>query len=316
MSRPLALDNFAQWCEKFLQYLKVERRAAAATIATRSVDLRLFGDFWQGQANAPAFTRALIRSYISALARNGKQPATINRKLVGLRVFCKYLVAEGALASNPTANLVSPKRARKLPRFLTPEKVEQALQLPDLAVPLGVRDRAMLELFYGSGLRRQELVDLDLAGVDFPNHQVRVLGKRSRERVVPMSRAAKQALEQWRGVRRELAAEGSEPALFLSANGRRISAQEVYNTVRHYLSQVDDIEKAHPHVLRHSFATHLLDAGADLMAVKEMLGHRSLDATQIYTHVTPQRLQKVYHLAHPRAEHATQHRTGGNRKSE
>ena len=316
MNQPLALDNFEAWSEKFLQYLKVERRAAAATITTRSVDLRLFGNFWRSQSGSPVFTRALIRSYISSLSRNGKQPATINRKLVGLRVFCKYLLAEGALAANPTANLVSPKRARKLPRFLTPDKVEQALALPDLSMPLGVRDRAILELFYGSGLRRQELVDLNLEGVDFSNQQVRVLGKRSRERVVPLSRAAKQALEQWCGVRRELVAEDNECALFLSAKGRRISANDVYETVRRYLSQVDGLEKAHPHVLRHSFATHLLDAGADLVAVQEMLGHRSLDTTQIYTHVTPQRLQKVYHLAHPRAEHATQHRTSSIRKSE
>ncbi len=316
MSQQLALDNFAQWREKFLQHLKVERRAAAATLVTRSIDLRLFGEFWQSRTNAPTFTRALIRSYISTLSRNGRQPATINRKLATLRVFCKYLVAEGVLTSNPTANLVSLKRARKLPRFLTPEKVEQALQLPDLKTPLGLRDLAILELLYGSGLRRQELVDLDLEGVDFSNGQVRVLGKRSRERIVPISRAAKQALEQWRTARRELVADASVQALFLSAKGKRISAQEVYSVVRRYLSQVDGLEKAHPHILRHSFATHLLDAGADLMAVKEMLGHRSLDTTQIYTHVTPQRLQKVYHLAHPRAEHAQQPSTSSNRKSE
>ncbi len=310
MSQPLALDNYERWREKFLLYLKVERRSAAATIATRRIDLRLFGEFWQSQSNAPAATRALMRSYISALSRSGRQPGTINRKLVGLRVFFKYLVAEGALDSSPMANLVSLKRARKLPRFLTPEKVEEALQLPDLTTPLGVRDRAILELFYGSGLRRQELVDLDLAGVDFSNSQVRVRGKGSRERIIPLGRAAKQALEQWRSARRELVAEADMAALFLSAKGKRISAKEVYSSVRGYLSQVDGLEKAHPHILRHSFATHLLDAGADLMAVKEMLGHSSLDTTQIYTHVTPQRLKTVYHLAHPRAtkREATEHK--------
>lgn len=314
MSR-LALENFAPWREKFLQYLKVERRAAVRTLETRSSDLRLFGEFWQSQAGAPAATRALLRSYIGTLSRNGREPNTINRKIVGLRVFFKYLVAEGVIESNPMANLIALKRPRKLPRFLSPEKVEQALQLPDVTTPLGLRDRAMLELFYGSGLRRQELVDLDLAGVDFFNGQVRVLGKRARERVVPLSRAAKQALEQWRRARRELIAEAGEPALFLSAKGARVSANEVYSTVRRYLSQVDGLEKAHPHVLRHSFATHLLDAGADLMAVKEMLGHSSLSTTQIYTHVTPQRLQKVYHQAHPRAEHARQPKTNDERKS-
>jgi len=315
MNQPFSIENFAQWSEKFLLYLKAERRAAALTVSSRQIELRLFGEFWQSQANAPAATRALIRSYISALAQKGMAPATINRKLAGLRVFFKYLVREGALTSNPTANLVSLKNARKLPRFLTPDKVEQALQLPDVSTPIGMRDRAILELFYGSGLRRQELVDLDLEAIDFSNSQVRVLGKRSRERVVPLGRAAKQALEQWCQVRRELVGKVGEPALFLAPNGRRVSAGEIYNMVRHYLGQVADPEKAHPHVLRHSFATHLLDAGADLMAVKEMLGHTSLSTTQIYTHVTPQRLKTIYNLAHPRAENARQPSTSSSRKS-
>ncbi len=314
MNQPLSLENFAPWSEKFLFYLKAERRAAVRTLETREIELRQFGEFWQSQKHDEV-TRALVRSYISSLSQNGMQPATINRKLTGLRVFFKYLVREGVLASNPTANLVLMKKARRLPRFLTPENVEQALQLPDLTTPLGLRDRAILELFYGSGLRRQELVDLDLDGVDFSNSQVRVLGKRSRERVVPLGRAAKQALEQWRRARRELVAEAGEQALFLAANGYRVTANEVYNMVRHYLGQVTDPDKAHPHILRHSFATHLLEAGADLMAVKEMLGHNSLNTTQIYTHVTPQRLKTVYHLAHPRAEHARQPDASSNRKS-
>ncbi len=315
MNQPLSIENFAAWCESFLLYLKAERRAAPLTVTSRQIELRLFGEFWQRQANAPVVTRALIRSYISTLAQNGMAPATINRKLAGLRVFFKYLVREGALASNPTANLVSLKNARKLPRFLTPDKIEKALQLPDLSTPIGMRDRAILEMFYSSGLRRQELVDLNLEAIDFSNSQVRVLGKRSRERVVPLGRAAKQALEQWCLVRRELIREAGEPALFLAPNGRRVSAGEIYSMVRHYLGQVADAEKAHPHVLRHSFATHLLDAGADLMAVKEMLGHTSLSTTQIYTHVTPQRLKAIYNLAHPRAENARQPSTSSSRKS-
>lgn len=261
-------------------------------------------------------SRALVRSYISSLSQNGMQPATINRKLAGLRVFFKYLVAEGALEANPAANLVSLKQARKLPRFLAPEKVEAVLQLPDVSTPTGLRDRAILELFYGSGLRRQELVDLNLEGVDFRNAQVRVLGKRSRERVVPISRAAKQALEQWCGVRREIIAGADQPALFVAPDGKRLSAQAVYNLVRGYIRAAAEPEKAYPHVLRHSFATHLLEAGADLMAVKEMLGHSSLSTTQIYTHVTPQRLKAVYHLAHPRAEHARPPESGNKRKRE
>lgn len=313
-SRLLSIENLEYWREKFLWYLEAERRRAALTVKSRQTELRLFGEFWQGRPQVP-MSRALLRSYISSLAQQGMEPATINRKLAGLRVFLKYLVAEGVLASNPAANLVSLKRARKLPRFLAPDTIAAILRLPDVTTPLGIRDRAILELFYGSGLRRQELVDLELEGIDFGNAQVRVRGKRARERVVPLSRAAKVALEQWCGVRRGIIQNAGELALFVAPNGKRLSANAVYGLVRRYIRAGAEPEKAFPHVLRHSFATHLLEAGADLMAVKEMLGHSSLSTTQIYTHVSPQRLKTVYHLAHPRAEHAGQPHDRGKRKS-
>ena len=298
---PLSTESYADWLDRFLVYLKAERRAAKLTLATRELDLKQFGEFWREKFGGENLSRALVRRYISSLSQAGHAPATINRKLASLRVFCKFLVREGAIGNNPTANLVSLKRAQRLPHFLTADTLTRALQLPEAGTPEGTRDRAILELFYGSGLRRQELIDIDLAAVDLANQQVRVIGKRSRERMVPLGRAAKSALEDWLRYRPTWLTAKDQLALFLDKRGRRMTAGQVYRVVRRYLTQVAEAEKSHPHVLRHSFATHLLDAGADLMAVKEMLGHSSLSTTQIYTHVTPERLKQVYQQAHPRA---------------
>ena len=300
MSRLLRVEHIDDWFERFLAYLRDERRAAQRTLETRRDDLRHFAGFWRNEVQ-PELTRALVRAYVSSLSRAGYAPATVNRKLAGLRMFCKYLLREDVLASNPTANLVSLKQGRKLPRFLTVEELSKAMQVPEADTPIGVRDLAILELLYGCGLRRQELVNLNIDALD--NHlHIRVLGKRNRERLVPLGRSAFEAVRKWLVLRPAFAKViKDEAALFLDSRGRRMSAGLVYHAVRRHLSKVVHVEKAHPHILRHSFATHLLDAGADLMAVKELLGHASLGTTQVYTHVTPQRLKAVYQLAHPRA---------------
>ncbi len=301
MSQPLRVESFAPWLEQFLTYLEAERRAAPRTLETRRDDLRHFADFWKNQSGAE-LTRAVVRRYISSLSQHGYAPATVNRKLASLRLFCRFLLREDALPNNPTTNLVSMKQPRKLPRFLTVEELSKALQIPAATTPGGVRDLALLELLYGCGLRRQELVNLNLDAIDSRALQIRVHGKRNRERIVPLGRAAHEALQNWLALRPVFAEKiRDETALFLDTRGRRLSAALVYHAVRRALRQVVPVEKAHPHILRHSFATHLLDAGADLMAVKELLGHASLGTTQIYTHVTPQRLKAVYQLAHPRA---------------
>jgi site-specific recombinase XerD len=301
-SPPLSVESFEPWLEKFLQYLRSERRAAPRTLETREDDLIHFGKSLREENINGEVPRALVRRYLSSLSKAGLAPATINRKLVSLRIFFTFLVREGVIPNNPTANLVSLKKPRRLPKFLPADTLLKALRLPSLATPEGVRDRAILELFYGAGLRRQELVDLNADALDFSNLQIRVLGKRAKERVAPMGRAVRLALLEWLRVRESRHRPADEKALFLNRRGKRMSAKQVYKVVRHYLTQVTDRDKAHPHVLRHSFATHLLDEGADLMAVKELLGHSSLSTTQVYTHVTAERLKKVYQLAHPRAE--------------
>ncbi|MGH7496781.1 MAG: tyrosine-type recombinase/integrase [bacterium] len=301
MSQPLRVESFGSWLAQFLTHLEAERRSAARTLDTRRDDLRHFAEFWLSQ-NGGDFTRALVRRYLSALSRQGYAPATINRKLASLRMFCKFLLQENALPNNPTANLVSLKQPRRLPRFLTVAELAKAMQMPVTGTPSGVRDLAILELLYGCGLRRQELVQLNVDGIDTRNMQIRVLGKRNRERIVPLGRVATRAVQDWLALRPAFAKViQDQAALFLDAHGRRLSAGMVYHAVRRCLHKVVPLERAHPHILRHSFATHLLDSGADLMAVKELLGHSSLGTTQIYTHVTPQRLKAVYQLAHPRA---------------
>lgn len=295
-------DHFRQQVVKFLLFLRSERRSAPRTLETREGDLLHFGGFLGDGHHIAEISRAVVRRYLSSLSQAGLAPATINRKLVSLRIFFTFLVREGSMPNNPAANLVSLKEPKRLPKFLSADTMLKALRLPKLTETEGVRDRAILELFYGAGLRRQELVDLNVEALDFSNLQIRVLGKRAKERIAPMGRAVRLALLEWLRVRESIVRATEEKALFLNRHGERMSAMQVYQTVRRYLTQVAGSDKAHPHVLRHSFATHLLDEGADLMAVKELLGHSSLNTTQVYTHVTAERLKKVYRLAHPRAE--------------
>jgi site-specific recombinase XerD len=297
-----SIKNFEEWLGRFLLYLKTERLASPRTVETRATDLCLFGEFLREEKITAAVQRLHVRKYLALLSRGGLAARTINRKLVTLRTFFKFLAREGAMDHNPTVNLVALKAPKRLPSIISAPKLSAALQLPDSASVEGVRDRAILELFYNCGLRRQELINLDIADVDRRNLQVRVLGKRSKERIIPLGRAAAQAISAWLEKRPAYCSDRSETALFVNYHGSRMNPGQVYRSVRKYLSQVAETDHAHPHVLRHSFATHLLDGGADLMAVKEMLGHSTLATTQIYTHVSAARLKAVYRQAHPRAE--------------
>ncbi len=304
MSQQLSSKNFDDWLERYLFYLKSERQLSPRTIAMRAIDLRHFGGFLREEKAAPpsGVQRLHVRKYLALLSNGGLSARTVNHRLVTLRTFFKFAVREGVMAHNPTVNLVALKTPKKLPSVISEKALSQALQLPDPRTVDGVRDRAILELFYNCGLRRQELINLNINDVDLRQLQIRVLGKRSKERIVPLGRAAMREILSWLEKRKEFCFDHDETALFVNHRGGRMTAAQVYHGVRRYLKQVTEIDKAHPHVLRHSFATHLLDAGADLMAVKEMLGHSTLSTTQIYTHVSAGRLKAVYRQAHPRAE--------------
>lgn len=294
--------------EEFLHHLHVELNYAPLTVEAYRADLEQFLEYVRRHRLDTPLERKTLRSYFAALSEIGLAPTSVNRKLSSMRSFCRYLTREGALESNPARTLPYLKTDQRLPQWLDVETVLRALELPDTS-PVGCRDRAMLELFYGAGLRLREVTALDIHDVNLREGVVRVQGKGRKERIVPLGQAAVEAIGRYLRVRCDVVLSGAKRkrlvdprALFLGRQGKRISPRVVARRVAFYLSQVAEAGKTHPHVLRHTFATHLLDAGADLLAVKELLGHSSLSTTQIYTHVTAERLKRVYKQAHPRAD--------------
>ncbi|HEY7724213.1 MAG TPA: tyrosine recombinase XerC [Anaeromyxobacteraceae bacterium] len=289
---------------RYLAHLRVERRASPHTLRAYAVDLGQYAAHLAEAGSAPAgATPALVRSFL-ARAAGGAGPASLARKLSCVRAFHRFLVAEGLAAANPARQVASPRRPRRLPVVLPEAEVAALVEAPagDAAA---LRDRALLELLYASGLRVSEAVALDAGDVDLEEGLVRVLGKRRKERIVPVGRFAREALRRWLAEGRPaLAARGGAAAgaaLFLSARGRRLGVREVARRLERWARQAGLARHVHPHVLRHSFATHLLGNGADLRGIQELLGHASLSTTQRYTQVEWRRLAAAYDLAHPRA---------------
>jgi len=238
----------------------------------------------------------VVRSFLGVLADHGLARKSMARKLAALRTFFKFLCREGILKQSPVQRVASPKLGRRLPHFLSFEYVEKLLNAPDCTNILGTRDQVIIELLYGSGLRVSELVGLNRSDVDSSSGLLRVRGKGRKERVVPMTKHALQAIKGYFQLRLD-----SEQALLLNYQGTRLSARSVRRILDKLVNQVSLDQHVHPHMLRHSFATHLLDGGADLRSVQELLGHQKLSSTQIYTHLTRERLKEVYTQAHPRA---------------
>jgi site-specific recombinase XerD len=250
----------------------------------------------------------ILRRYAAHLAaarrEGGRALArqTVSRKLAAIRSFFGHLVERGALAQNPADLVPSPRRPRGLPRALRADEVERLLDRIPARTPLEARDRALFELAYSCGLRSEEIVNLDLESIDFDGEELRVLGKGSKTRIVPIGEPAQAALERYLlKARPALAGKGSEPALFVSKSGRRLSASDVRRRLNVWLRTASLAGGISPHVLRHSFATHLLEGGADLRAIQELLGHASLSTTQVYTRVESRRLRSQYARSHPRA---------------
>jgi integrase/recombinase XerC len=291
--------------ETFLRYLAQERRAADRTVETYGRDLRALASYLHAQqplkCDAAALSTRDLRSYLAATTR-GQEPATIGRKVAALRAFYRFLRRRAGLAENPARALVAPKLRRKLPTFLSVEKAGETVEMPtDRASDASaLRDRAMLEVLYGSGLRVSELVGLDLTSIDLDAGIARVLGKGSKERLVPLGKAARDALHEYLAVRGELRGRDQDAnALFLSTRGLRFHVRHVQLLTKRYGALATGTQALHPHALRHSCATHLLEAGADLRSIQELLGHASLSTTQRYTHVSTDQLQAVYAKAHP-----------------
>jgi integrase/recombinase XerC len=287
----------------FLTHLKLESQASAHTVRSYEDDLVVFGRFLDdnlGEGTDPAVADpARLRRYAAWLSSQGYAATTIARRLASLRSFFRYLRKQGVVTSDPAAGLRNPKQPKRLPRLLGIDDVIRLLDSIPVDQPLGFRDRAMLETLYGGGLRVSELVGLNLEDLDFEQELVRVRGKGKRERLCPVGRMAIRWIAGYLPLREPEHA--AEPALFLNRYGNRLTTRSVGRLMEDHLARAGLTHAASPHTLRHSFATHLLDRGADLRSVQELLGHRNLTTTQIYTHVTRERLLDIYHEAHPRA---------------
>jgi integrase/recombinase XerC len=303
-----------QHIDEFLQHLRYERNLSEHTLRNYASDLEQFYDHiappdregCRRRVDIRAIDNLTIREFMASLYEKKKKKSSIHRKIAALRTFFRFLCREGILEVNPARLVSSPRVERHLPNHLTVEEAIRFIEMPDTETVLGKRDRAILELLYASGVRVSELVNLNLHDIDFVHQTARVKGKGRKERIVPFGDHAKRALEAYLSVRGELLVEADpdklDPlAVFMNYQGTRITTRSVGRMIDKYVKQCADIHHISPHALRHSFATHLLDAGADLRVIQELLGHARLSTTQQYTHVSTDKLMEVYDKAHPKA---------------
>lgn len=284
-----------RYIEKYLSYLEIEKNYSPHTILNYKLDLVEFFYFIQ-ELPIEKVEYLTLRKYLAHLRTKEHKPRTLARKLSSLRSFFKFLQREGYLKSNPATLMQTPKLDKKLPMFLTEGEMTQLIESPLIKEVSGRRDRAILETLYSTGIRVSELVGLNVDSVDFIGNIVKVMGKGKKERLVPIGDQALGAIKEYLDERKV-----ASNSLFLNKSGVRISARSICNITDKYIKVCSIKNHVSPHVLRHSFATHLLNRGADLRSVQELLGHVNLSTTQIYTHVTTERLKSVYDKAHPRA---------------
>ncbi|CAN5698957.1 tyrosine recombinase XerC [soil metagenome] len=300
---------------QFFDHLRYERNVSEHTLRNYRSDLSQFLDYLSpadrrtGKRNAPVLheiDHITIREWLSTLHSAQKKKASVARKLAALRTFFQFLVREGVIELNPAKLVSTPRLEKKLPKHLSIEEAITFIETPDTKTDLGKRDRAMLELMYATGVRVSELTKMNLSDIDFKDKLIRVTGKRRKERIIPFGDPAREALKSYLGVRERFlnnaAVSQREPeVVFLNYQGTRITTRSVGRMVGKYIRICAGMHDISPHALRHSFATHLLDSGADLRDIQELLGHARLSSTQIYTHVSMEKLIKVYDKAHPKA---------------
>jgi integrase/recombinase XerC len=303
-----------QLLTQFLDHLRYERNVSAHTLRNYESDLHQFLDYLApadeaGKRQQPPIAQIdhlTIREWLATLHSDQKKKTSIARKLAALRTFFQFLVREGVVESNPAKIVATPRKEKKLPKHLSIEDAIRFIETPDTKTDFGKRDRAILELLYGTGVRVSELVNLNLRDVDFKNKLLRVFGKRRKERIVPFGDPAAAALKDYLSVREKFLTNAAvtkrdAQPLILNYQGTRMSTRSVGRLIEKYIKLCAGIHDISPHALRHSFATHLLDSGADLRDIQELLGHARLSTTQIYTHVSMEKLIEVYDKAHPKA---------------
>lgn len=312
--------------DNYIRYLQTERTASAYTVRNYRSDL--IGNYTRGSAKGffqfliarginsldelGRVDKQILRDYIAWLMEQKVVKPSIARKLSAIRSFYKYLMRENLIPENPLEDAVSPKLDKRLPEFLTPAETNALLDAPDVATPQGQRDRALIELLYASGLRVSELVSLNIEQLDLERHEIRVWGKGAKERLVLMGKPATEALQRYFNEgRKTLLGKKNNPALFINQDGERILARRVQKILDYYAKKAGIDKHVHPHILRHTFATHMLDGGADLRVVQELMGHARLSTTQIYTHITTTRAKNIYMSAHPFARENPNDTDGG-----
>ncbi|CAN5323018.1 tyrosine recombinase XerC [soil metagenome] len=302
-----------QFVDKFLRYLEIERNSSRHTIISYRTDIDQFLDYLKDENNLADdptinnLTRLDIRMWLGELSEQGLARSTIARKVASLRSFFKYCYKRGYIEKNPAQLLILPKQDKRLPKTLNTSDIERLMNLADGDSPAEIQSRAILELLFGTGIRLSELTQLNLLDVNFEQKQLIVQGKGNKQRIVPAGSHAITALKKHiesRALLYDKRTDGdAKRSVFIAPGGQRIYARFVQRLVKSFIERVSEIAQKSPHVFRHSFATHLLDAGADIRVIKELLGHASLSATQIYTQTSVEHLKKVYNQAHPRAEH-------------
>lgn len=289
----------------FIEYLQFEKRYSQYTIISYQTDLEQFFTFLKSQYDSPplaAISAGFIRSWLAEMRNEDITPKSLNRKISSLKSFFKYWMKVGEVKQSPMTTIVTPKVGKRLPSFVAENDMDtlrQYVEFPDTWK--GLTDKLLLDLFYATGMRLSELINLKESQVDHANCQVKVLGKGNKERIIPVSKDIIEQLKDYIDNKKKIHGDTEHPNLFINEKGKPLYAKYVYNVVKANLSQVTTLKKKSPHVLRHTFATHLTNNGADLNAVKELLGHSSLAATQVYTHNTIEKLKNVYKKAHPKA---------------
>jgi integrase/recombinase XerD len=288
----------------YIHFLELEKNASQNTVASYRLDLERYIAFLSDRKiNEPArIKKKDISEYLGVLKNIGLGPKSLSRNISSIKMFHKFMVGEGITKHNPVENLEAPKLPKTLPDVLNPDEIESILNQPNTIEPLGIRDRTILETMYATGMRVAEVLSLKQSNIFFDDGIVRVFGKGSKERLIPIGRSARTWIQKYiRDVRGDLAKHGrGQDILFLNARGRPLSRMAIWNIVRTSTAKAGVTKEVHPHTFRHSFATHLLEGGADLRAVQEMLGHSDIATTQIYTHIDREYLKEVHKTFHPR----------------
>lgn len=289
--------------QSFLQYIRFEKRFSPNTVQAYETDLKQFFAYQKKlyELEDPTeFSHPMIRSWIVSMMEEGMTTRSINRKLTAIKTYYKFLLRQGSVKVNPMLKVQSPKTSKRLPVYVEQSKMDALFDDVNFGEGFtAMRDRLILEIFYATGMRLSELIGLKESSIDLYQCNLKVLGKRNKERIIPFTDKLKEIIRSYLDVRKQIAA--SSDSFFITDKGKTIYSKMVYRIVTSYIGNVTTLDKKSPHVLRHTFATHMLNNGADINSVKEILGHANLSATQIYTHNTIEKLKKVYKQAHPRA---------------